>query len=284
MTSKHHSIIPGWLRSSPGETSSPVSDRFGSPILARYLAMSVDGMCERMCIQNDSWAGESDFVRKMIRMSVERVVAMRRPCLRFEMARSLLAAVFFAEAFAMVAGGDRRCSRGKPSVILPPAAHEPHPRLVSAYAPSDKSAFSLSIAGLNSKREHATRKHAQLRTSLKVRRKVTHPLLPHTRVIPCGSVLLAHWRFDPSPPLVCFLGLSTSADCTLPLSPALCPNPNTSTPTAQSSNLPPSETLDTVLAGPGPNPPPTPILKRRTTISPSTMICSTSRSTRTGVR
>lgn len=88
--------------------SSPVSFRLGSPILARYLAVSVDGMCERTCIQNDRWAGESDFVRKMIRMSVERVVAMRRPCLRFEMTRSLLAAVFFAEAFAMVAGKGER--------------------------------------------------------------------------------------------------------------------------------------------------------------------------------
>ena len=144
MTSKHHSITPGWLRSSPGEISSPVSERFGSPILARYLAMSVDGMCERMCIQKDSWAGDSDFVWKMIRMSVERVVATRRPCLRFEMARSLPAAVFFAEAFAMVADeGERRCSRGKPSVILPPASHEPHPRLVSAYAPSNEFPFFL---------------------------------------------------------------------------------------------------------------------------------------------
>ena len=65
-------------------------------------------MCERVCVQKDGWAGESDFVRKMIRMSVERVIAMRRPCLRFEMARSLPAAVFFAEAFAMVAGEGER--------------------------------------------------------------------------------------------------------------------------------------------------------------------------------
>jgi hypothetical protein len=87
--------------------SSPVSVRFGSPILARYLAMSVDGMCERVCIQKEGWVGESDFVRKMIRMSVERVMAMRRPCLRFEMARSLPAAVFLAEAFAIVTCGER---------------------------------------------------------------------------------------------------------------------------------------------------------------------------------
>jgi len=132
--SKHHAITPDWLRSSPGEMSSPVPVRFGSPILARYLAMRVDGICERTCIQNDSWVGESDFVRKMIRMRVESVVAMRRPCLMFEMALSLLAANFFAEAFAMVGGeGEICCNRGKPSVILPPAAHEPHPPLVSAY-------------------------------------------------------------------------------------------------------------------------------------------------------
>jgi len=127
MMSKPHSMTPGWLRSSPGEISSPDGDRFGSPILERYLAMSVEGMWERMCIQKDSWVGERDFVRKTTRMSMESVVARRRPCLRFWMACSLFAAVFFAEAFAMAAGeGERRCNRGKPSVILPPTAHEPH--------------------------------------------------------------------------------------------------------------------------------------------------------------
>lgn len=60
-----------------------------------------------MCNQKDSWVGESDFMRKTTRMSIERVVAMRSPCRRFWMAFSLLAAVFFAEAFAMVAGGER---------------------------------------------------------------------------------------------------------------------------------------------------------------------------------
>ena len=108
MTSKHHSIIPGWLRSSPGEISSPVSDRFGSPILARYLAMNVDIIWERTWIQKDRWVGESDCLRKMILIRVERVMATRRPCLKLEMARSLLAAVFFAEAFAMVAGNRGR--------------------------------------------------------------------------------------------------------------------------------------------------------------------------------
>ena len=70
--------------------------------------MNVEGMCERMCNQKDTWAGESDFVRKMIRMSMESVEATSRPCRRFCMARSLLAAVFFAEAFAMVAGKGER--------------------------------------------------------------------------------------------------------------------------------------------------------------------------------
>ena len=102
--SKAHSITPGWLRSSPGEISSPEGDRFGSPILERYLAMNVEGMCERMCIQKDGWVGERDFRRKMTRMSMESVVARRRPCRRLWIACSLLAAVFFAEAFAMVAG------------------------------------------------------------------------------------------------------------------------------------------------------------------------------------
>ena len=117
--------------------------------------MNVDGMCERMCIQKDGRVGESDFVRKIIRMNMESVVAMRRPCRRFEMARSLLAAVFFAEAFAMMAGkGERRCNRGKPSMILPPASHQPHPRLVSAYAPPENPLFPLhpsEIAGLKSR-------------------------------------------------------------------------------------------------------------------------------------
>lgn len=72
------------------------------------------------------------------------------------MARSLFAAVFFAEAFAMIVGkGERCCNRGKPSVILLPAAHEPH--LVPAFTPAlvDKLALPLhpnKIAGLEPKR------------------------------------------------------------------------------------------------------------------------------------
>lgn len=84
--------------------SAPVFARFGSPTLARYLAMRVDGTCERKCTQNDSWVGESEFGRKMIRMRVERVVEMRRPCLSSEIVRSFLAANSSAGAFAMIAG------------------------------------------------------------------------------------------------------------------------------------------------------------------------------------
>ena len=82
----------------------PVFARLGSPIFARYLAMRVDGTCERKCTQNDSWVGESDPARKMIRMRVERVVVMRRPCLSFKMASSLLAANSYGEGFAVIAG------------------------------------------------------------------------------------------------------------------------------------------------------------------------------------
>ena len=108
MRSKHHSITPGWLRSSPGEISSPVADRFGSPILDKYLAMTVESICERICIQKDSLVGESDFVRKTARIRMESVITTSKPWRRFEIARSLLAAVFFAEALAIVAGTGER--------------------------------------------------------------------------------------------------------------------------------------------------------------------------------
>ena len=206
MTSKHHSITPGWLRSSPGKISSPVSVRFGSPILARYLAMSVDGICERMCSQKDSRVGERDFVRKMIRMSVEEIIAMRSPCRRLAMTRSLLAAVFFAEAFAMVVGkGERRYSRGKPSVILPSHRTRTTPSswFLLAFLPPRNSLFppSQQDRRFEARTKYAD-KHAQLRASLKVRRKVIHPLLPHACVVSCSFVLLAQQCFDPSSPIV----------------------------------------------------------------------------------
>jgi len=140
-----------------------------------------------MCIQKDSWAGESDFVRKMIRMSVERIVAMRRPCLRFEMARSLLAAVFFAEAFAIVAGegeGDVAIVGNHQRSCLPP--HTNHTLVWLLLTLPQTNSLFFPHRQFEVQARHATRKHAQLRTSLKVRRKVTHPLLPHTRAISCG--------------------------------------------------------------------------------------------------
>ena len=40
---------------------------------------------------------------------------------------------------------ERRCNRGKPSVILPGTAHEPHPRLVPACLPPQEIRFPPSI-------------------------------------------------------------------------------------------------------------------------------------------
>lgn len=141
MTSKHHSITPGWSRSSPGDISSPVADRFGSPILDRYLAMVVESICEKICIQKDSRMGESDFVRKTTRISMESVMTMSKPCRRFEITRSLFAAVFFAEAFAIVAGKVRGVAIvGSHHLILPSTTHEPH--LVCSPS-SQKFAFSF---------------------------------------------------------------------------------------------------------------------------------------------
>ena len=192
--SNAHSVTPDWLRSSPGEISSPVGDRFGSPILERYLPMNVEGMCERMCNQKDSWVGERDFVRKMSRMSIESVVARRRPCRRFWMACSLAAAVFFAEAFAMVAGkGERRCNRGKPSVILPPTAHEPHPRWFPPTPPPRNPLFlhPHQDRRFEAQTKHAD-KHAQLRPSLKVRGQVGTPFSRGS----CGFVHLGPVAFS----------------------------------------------------------------------------------------
>ena len=204
MTSKHHSITPGWLRSSPGDISSPVSDRFGSPILARYLAMNVDSTWERMWSQKDRWVGESECLRETSLIRVERVIATRSPCLRLEMARSLLAAVFFAEAFAMAGGNrERRCNRGKPSVILPGTAHEPHPRLVLLVFLPKKFAFppqSQQDRRFEVEAKHA-HKYAQLRASLKVRGKVTYPLLPHAHY-PLWLCPPGPWHFDPSSTIV----------------------------------------------------------------------------------
>lgn len=75
-----------------------------------------------------------------------------KPCRRFEMARSLFAAVFFAEAFAIVAGeGERRCNRGKPSLILPSTTHEPHLGLLT-FLRIRLFLHPNKIAGLKSKR------------------------------------------------------------------------------------------------------------------------------------
>ena len=66
--------------------------------------MTVESIYERICIQKDTEAGESEFVRKTARISTESVMTTSKPCRRFEMARSLFAAVFFEEALAIVAG------------------------------------------------------------------------------------------------------------------------------------------------------------------------------------
>jgi len=104
---------------------------------------------------------------------------MRRPCLRFEMARSLLAAVFFAEAFAIVAGegeGDVAIVGNHQRSCLPP--HTNHTLVWSLLTlPPTNSLFFLHRR-FEVQARHATPKHAQLRPSLKVRRKVTHPFSP----------------------------------------------------------------------------------------------------------
>ena len=156
MRSKHHSITPGWLRSSPGEISSPVADRFGSPILDRYLAMAVESICERICIQKDSRAGESDFLRKMARISMESVMTTSRPCRRFEMARSLFAAVFFAEAFAIVAGKGETLQSWE-AIIDPPSHHtRTTPRLLTLLPGIRLFLHPNKIAGLRSRRNMPT--------------------------------------------------------------------------------------------------------------------------------